>query len=316
MYFPNLRLKRGERIALNSAKGTWNDKVEVVWHFEDEDELANAKEMIEESWQGNNILNGCDHDLGLIDSSLLEMLSQPNFRLAVSPEQIANLSAKVKELYIEKSVLRIELGDMNNILSDVQEVKEHLQGFTPLPKNTLLIIDFLEVSDTTLAQLPLMHQVIDDISTFTNCKNLVVVSGAFPSDVSQVIGVSDFERYDREIYNKLVNDYGLKAFYGDWCTIHPEWNFTGIRRSNHCNIRYTHDTKWYVFRQNGRDGKSVISLTNTVLIHPCYRGRQFSWADNEWFQKVHDPSNTGPGNPTNHTSEAIHHHIAQILKYG
>ena len=146
--------------------------------------------------------------------------------------------------------------------------------------------------------------------------SIIISSGIFPKMLAGIIGRRNIERIDKKFYLIMKEEVAMPLLYSDYATINPWWRQEGIMRSSHSNVRYTHDDYWVVIRESGRDGNTSHILAQLLISYPEFRGENFSWADDIWHKRGQVTPEVGPGNSTNHVSEFIHHHIAQVLKSG
>lgn len=318
MYYPNLRWKQGEVKALENAPDTWIDKVCPIWIIENpQGALIDAALGIASVWSGDQILDMSRVDIEDIEDDLLIAVESTHLPFAILPQSLPHLNKDLLAAFSGRPCFRVACPPS---LEDIVDIEQHIKNidqiktFAAHPK-LMVIIDFGLVTTHFIDESKRLAEIIEMYSQHTP-QPVIVSGGSFPSMLQDIHGVRPINRIEKNLYATLSGNISTKIQYSDYATLSPDWNQSEIMRSNHINIRYTHDDYWLVLRQKGKDAAAIYELTQLLVMQDEFRGPEFSWADEVWQKRSEEPPQVGPGNSTFHVSEFIHHHIAQVVKYG
>lgn len=317
MYFPMLRWKRGEEIAMSKAPKEWIDQLTPIWMFEKRKDYLTEYGGIKKVWPGRFILDVSTDDISGVDVQLAQVLTDPWVSIAASLYQLPLMSPFLQQAFSSKPVIRISVPDFATAIDPVFHSTMVNQIAQSGLRNIKLILDFHEVTDDHLDQA---GQIANFCGMYAvdNVSSIIVSSGVFPKMLDGVLGRHEVKRKDKEFYGAMRHFNSFPFLFSDYATIHPWWRQSETMRSGHTNLRYTHDDYWLVLRDQGKNGDVSRALARLLVASPEYRGQKFSWADNVWYERSATtiPPLTGAGNAAMHVSEFIHHHIAQVLAYG
>jgi hypothetical protein len=209
---------------------------------------------------------------------------------------------------------RICLKDRDRLLNS-GKWQRTLSVIQPWIESRMLTVqlDFGHISEEDLGRAGECAAAIQELYDI-GAHDIVVSAGCFPIMLEGYIGVEYITRFDKRFFLELSGHLSFGVTYSDYGALSPNWQPVENMRTGHANIRYTHDDYWLVLRQKGKDRESLYELTQLLVMQDEFRGAEFSWADNVWSQR--SEREIGPGGPREHTSEHIHHHIAQVLSYG
>ncbi|WP_331344234.1 beta family protein [Cellvibrio sp. UBA7661] len=318
MYYPNLRWKQGEIKALENAPDEWISTVCPIWIIENpQGVLVDAALGIASVWSGDQILDMSRVDIEDIEEDLYTAVESTNLPFAILPQSVPHLTKNLLKAFSKRPCFRVACPPS---LEETLEVERHTKNIDQIKafaenQNLIVIIDFGFVTTHFVDESKRLAEIVEMYST--NLKRQIIVSGgSFPSTLQDVQGARPIARIEKNLYTEISANISTTIQYSDYATLSPDWSQSEILRSNHINIRYTHDDHWLVLRQRGKDAAAIYELTQLLVLQDEYRGAEFSWADDIWKKRSEEPPQTGPGNSTFHVSEFIHHHIAQVVKYG
>lgn len=318
LYYPNLRWKQGEVKALENRPVEWEGQVCPVWIVENPQQgLVDAALGIESLWHGDQILDMSRVDIEDIEDDLLEAVTSSDLNFAISPNALIHLKPELRAIFDESPCFRVACPSSLHETIDTKLHDKHLSHISQFCHNQELrvIIDFGNVGQRFISSSSELALIVE-MYLNAGVKNLIISGGSFPKTLEGILGVEHISRFERKLFDSLNELIEGRLFYSDYGTLSPDWNQSEIMRSKHINIRYTHDDYWVVLRQQGKDKAAIYELTQLLVLQPEFRDPQFSWADKIWSLKAEEPPKAGPGNSTNHVSEFIHHHIAQVLAHG
>jgi len=307
---------KGERTALQQAPLAWKEQVTPLWFIKKRGDLVKVFSEMSDVWRGDQIIDISGKVFESLTNSDLTSLVQNNVKFCIEPDMYLSLNDDSKKHFNNNPVFKLNITNLEDILNSsfITSLTIKLNDLET-QRNSFLFIDIKHVEAKTLTDASEVAKIIKVLQAKTSFK-IVLCSGAFPVMLDGIIGDDYIARFDKQLFELVNKELKTKLDYSDYCTVNPLWEIDRILRSNHGNIRYTHDNYWLILRQPGRDSSSTYELTQLLCLHKNFRGKDFSWADKNWHLKSKKTPELKPGNSTNHTSEFIHHHIAQVLKYG
>lgn len=307
MYYPILRWKAGEKKAVTELYGNSSGKIFPIWWITDATTYMSAYNDLAGIWRGSNIFDLSR--VANIDS--IRFVSVLNYVHLFSPAQLAipNVDDFVNT-YSNLFGIRVEVSH------EAYDIKNHNQIVTELirnniPKVNLLVIDLMYVDTSTLNKINIIQQIVN-VYINAGFQNIVLASGAFPENISNVVGIEFYPRVDKEIFQIIEAKIPLSINYSDYATINPNWQPIAGSGAPYSNIRYALDKHWLVIRDDARGKESSISIATHLIGTKEYLqyGSQFSWADGRWWDKVHNEGK--PGGAREHVAENQNHHISHI----
>ncbi|OEE32525.1 beta family protein [Vibrio anguillarum] len=318
MYYPYLRWKQGEIKALENEPGHWAEELCPIWIIENPQEgLVDAVLGIVSLWGGEQILDMSRIDIEEVEDDLYTAAISTQIPFCIEPRSLLHMGSDLLDVFKTKPCFRIALPTSLDDALDVRSHQENIKHILPYIDNSELkiVLDFGSVGERYVSEAHALAGIIK-LYIDAGIKNIIVSGGSFPKTLQDVQGVEHIIRYEKRLYRKISEIISWPISYSDYATLSPDWSQSEIMRSKHINIRYTHDDYWVVLRQPGKDKAAIYELTKLLVLQNEFRGRSFSWADDIWDQRAEEPPQIGPGNSTFHVSEFIHHHIAQVIKFG
>nr|WP_136251521.1 hypothetical protein [Ningiella ruwaisensis] len=316
MYYPNLRVKAGEVKALKHAPSGWQNQICPIWNLESSASFEKAISDVKEVWPDKSIIDMSRFQLREVSPSAQNFIAKENLSFAIDPLSISDLHSSVLPSFKTNPIFRIEIKESLSTFRSgkLNAVRSALAAFA-FKDNTLLLFDFVEATEELIAD---NNDIVLLLTEFFKLgfPKIVFSTGAFPTTLQDVLGAEELPRLDKRLFESVKNKLAFEISYGDYGTLSPLWDATQTLRSGHIAIRYTLDDDWLVLRQKGKDTASIIELAELLTMHPSYKGRAFSWADENWMNKTLVPPLAGPGNSTGHVAEFMNHHFAQVLSGG
>lgn len=177
-----------------------------------------------------------------------------------------------------------------------------------------LIIDLRDISKGAIqAKIRVLNVLVGQLGT--SYRRTIVLSGAFPSELSNYVGTDDEElipRHDWHLWIRAHRSPNLRhLLFGDYTTIPCE--FREIPFQGAPKIKYTLENEWFVIkghrsrrRDNQRQEQALV-----IVNKPFFRGAQHSFGETRIRQCA--DGNWGPGNPTNWVTNDINQHITFVV---
>lgn len=314
-YVPAIKWKQGEYMALEELRPHHKayltplvDIPPIPWDFKDErpaksidSHLDKIAEQMAKAW-------GIDRpifvDLGLIDPSErmlsgqhpVEWLFDAFNKVGV---QAIPVTATDRDNDYQSAVWNVANRDRRGLT--VRCEPDDFQDYASLSLLMDLVDSFgvdrssidliLDMGSIAPGQSGLMARVVATalalIRGAVDYRTLVVLSGAFPTDLSSVPqGLSVLPRSDWTMWLSLRSQsLTRQPSFGDYTAAHPEPNELDPRIIQaSASIRYATDTEWLIAR--GRSLKSTSfggyaqfnRLSASLIAHPLFTGASFSWS--------------------------------------
>ncbi|WP_029936256.1 beta family protein [Thiomicrospira pelophila] len=314
MYFPMLRWKKGEEIAMSKAPQDWSSRVSPIWMFEERKDYLSEYTGIKNVWSGKFIFDVSSDDIADVNVELTQVLMDPLASVAVSLNQLPLMTPSLIQSFSKKPVLKIGVENFDTAINSTFHSDQVNKIRQSTLRNITLILDFYEVKEQYIDSA-LEIAKFCKLYALDNVSSIILSSGFFPKLLDGILGRYEVKRKDREFYDEMVRLAPFPFLYSDYATIHPWWRQSDTMRSGHTNLKYAHDDYWLVLRDQGKGGDVSHALASLLVASPEYRSENFSWADKVWHDRSLTPPLTGPGNSSMHVSEFIHHHIAQVLAF-
>lgn len=318
MYYPYLRWKQGEMKALENEPGDWNSMMCPLWIVEaPKEELVDAVLGMVSLWSGNQILDMSRVEVKSVEDELFIATSSTDIPFAIQPKTLRYLRHDLRELFVKEPCFRIACFNSIEEATNEDFHNEQLEHIRPFVENHKLkvIIDWGVVEERHVTKSSSLAKIVN-LYLNAGVNEVIVSGGSFPTMLQDVLGVEYITRFEKQLFDNLADELSDPIAYSDYATLSPDWSYSGVLRSNHINIRYTYDDYWLVLRQPGKNKEAIYELTQLLVPQKEFRGGKFSWADDIWEKRAAEPPLVGPGNSTFHVSEFIHHHIAQVLRFG
>lgn len=316
MYYPNLRYKAGEVLALSHAPKHWHEKICPIWNIEDAKGFPSALQKLSELWSGSQVIDLSRFELSSVKDETQVSIVLLGHYLAVDPLDHAHIANGVKASFKETPIFRVDYSEKGDAFDEdlYDKLIKPILEYIEIP-NLLLILDFGEATEELAYSASDIATIIQKYRA-AGIDNIVVASGAFPTTLESIVGDEILPRIDKHFFDNLQSELDFEISYSDYGTLSPLWDSGETRRSGHIAIKYTLDDHWLVLRQKGKNTAAIIELAELLVMHKDFRGEDFSWADDNWKNKTLVPPQAGPGNSTGHVAEFMHHHFAQVLHNG
>lgn len=316
MYYPVVRWKAGEIKALENAPHHWLTDVCPIWIADGHENYQQLILGASSAWSGAQIIDMSRMHVKAISQELADNLTDSQLRLAIKLEDFDSLPGNLKESFSSAPVFISSLNESFSALAVPQDTQiGHILKSMKQPPILIIDVGYISVNRQTdsVATAGLIESIYG-----LGFAEVILAGGSFPITLDKYVGKHLFPRRELTFYKNVIQQTQYKVSYSDYCTLHPEWDESGVLRSNHSAIKYTIDSEWLVIRQKGKDAAALRGLAQILCLDPEFKQRTatFSWADDIWDKRGATPPQTGPGNTTNHVAEFIHHHIAQVLQRG
>ena len=344
---PVLRTKQGEFNALFSLnlniKGYVVPLIEVAAVEYDNDEKKTPKTIeehlntitnrIAEKWGRSNafldmhLVNdtaplGIDPVLYIYDRlSKAIAFPSPTVRLSSSMKTKEAIKKVMSHHNLKELAVRIFIVDLvsQDFSTKLQELI-HEFGFTAATTHLVLDLanaDFSNIedfSDSILDQLT-------DFPYFMEWKSFTVCGGSFPKTSALKSGVTEVPRGEWTFYKMLTTKLTRQKFhrhinYGDYGIISPgHFQFDPQKMDRSANIRYTHDTIWYVVKGNSiklNGNNQYYDLAKQITDSDYYFNEYFSKGDVDLLKYAQHRTKTA-GNATVWKRVGFNHHFTKVL---
>lgn len=336
-YFPILRWKRGEYIALRHLRGAdragMTPLVELVpgtrpWGGDETPQRVEALvSQIEQSWGTAPLLLDPQHlALETSPASVLTNVweAMPQQLQLVPVVGLARtsdyFSAVQSALDIAGRVaLRIQGSELRrpDISQCVSELLERLQI---TQENVYLVIDLAYFPDRA-SPYPSLNELARRLPRWDAWYAVVLASGAFPANLTDFQpGQHLHPRSDWRAWRRLINgeNEARRPAYGDYATLHAIYSTPPPRANPSASIRYTASTNWVVMRGEGVRTPTGSGFAqwpaNAQLL--CERdefcGADFSYGDAYISEIADQVEHTG--NPETWLRAGVNHHLTFVVR--
>jgi len=185
-----------------------------------------------------------------------------------------------------------------------------------------LVVDLEDLSTDSGRAALIARSVLSMIPRKDEWRRIVLAASSFPEDLSDVSAatITTLPRLEWDLWRSLQRRQAAlprrDLIFGDYAIAHPvtkEIDPRTMRMS--ANIRYTTENAWLVIkgrnvRQYGFD--QYFELCRTLVEHPDYSGRDFSWGDKYIADCAEGMA--GPGNATTWRKVGVNHHLTLVTK--
>lgn len=332
-YFPILKWKRGEQVALRELDYHGDSLFPIIEIIGDASPAAffdEALTCINSPFYYDTIRCGEDGDD--------ERTSLRDFAQNATSRSISALPViYVSDLYRQNGVTDITTKFALRIPIPIdfegpsfQEILDRVSAF-PAGKKIDILLDAGEVITRDKANLiypELLRSILAlDFDSHVIDKIAICVS-SFPNSLDLDAGENvTFERYDFRIFQALLreisnrpltlrriaySDYGVTKF------TETELDFSRMRSRPLLKVKYTTRDSYIVFKGRRNNGlgvpeRSAIDIAKEIYHSPYYFGGDFSFGDRVIQDKATSPNPT-PGNATTWVSVSANHHLAVVIE--
>ena len=183
-----------------------------------------------------------------------------------------------------------------------------------------IILDLEEIQDDLQRSVLVARALLGGVPRPTSWRRLILAASSFPEDLRDMNAatVTTMPRQEWALWkalNRRPERLPRKDLvYGDYGITHPslkELDPRTMRMS--ASIRYTGRDEWVVVK--GRNVRQYgfeqyFDLCETLVQHPSFTGREFSWGDS--FIADTAARKSGPGNATTWRKVGTNHHITLV----
>lgn len=331
IYFPVLRWKLGERAALANLTPPVKDQISPIIEFPlgcdyNDSKVTNFCSTLLSDWGDNRPfyldLSTIDFEgasLGDVHPALTlirdaheqNLLLIPVLNLGMDQGLFTAVRQAFQEGCFSNAALRVTDDEEDSAGDDALDM---IRDLGLQKANIDLIIDLGCVSDGPIRpKIRILSMLVAEFGP--GYRNVILLSGAIPSDLSNHVDTDTSERiprYDWRLWqhvHQLPNYHYL--LYGDYTTIPCE--FREVPYQGAPKIKYTLENDWFIIkghrsrqRENQRQAQSMAIVSSGF-----FRGANNSFGET----RIHDCANGlwGPGNPTNWVTNDINQHITFVV---
>jgi hypothetical protein len=315
MYYPILRWKKGEQLAVSNLASDELVHVKPIWWITAPDDVVNLASQLKDVWTYSSIV-----DLSRIKLSdpllptIEELGSSMGVNIMLSPDQLPHIDEALPDMK-SKVCVRIDLSNPSPglVQSEHKDIIGHLATFWTLDLRDLVIL--FDCGPVARYDINFVTQIMQCISIYKSAgySNFIFGSGAFPESLAGIVGIIHLNRYDKELYIDVKDALQCDISYSDYGAFSPAWVLQSGGGAPLANVRYTISDKWMIIRDEGKGTAASCAVAAILVMSNEFAlyGEDFSWADKRWQFKV--DTNTKPGGPTQHIAEAHNHHITHVV---
>ncbi|WP_047757560.1 beta family protein, partial [Geobacillus sp. ZGt-1] len=308
LYVPIMKFKQGEKDALYQLPIELKEKVVPLFEITP-DVIQKEKSLsISQIWERPYFFDiSPEYYSELSDEEYLSLLTKcqgdviPVIKLADNSDRIKNVITRVQK----GIAVRIYLDE---ILDDsFQKLFTDLTSQLNLQEIDLIIdVQFVSAGEINIKSA-LIKEALNRINNMSEFRTIIVASNSFPENLSTYdkYRLVTIPRNESKFFNKAKQHFeekGIKIVYSDYGVNH--WTYfeyvPGMQVT--FNIRYTYYDNFVIYRgdsikRGGFNFAKVQEACNELVNSSYFLGKDFSWADQEIYDKAHSIANK-PGNPT------------------
>ena len=266
-------------------------------------------------------------------------LIRKSSRLSLMPIPVININADLTEYikyiisltneYLGSEIcVRFSKADIenSNLLETV--LGDFIKEYKLMPSDISILIDLKE--DTSSESYRKALKALSKIVLLDDYKNVIVASGAFPEDMSEVTDENNrLKRADWFNWSQnKTGEHGLSRYpaFADYTIRHPIYNEQAMHHRATATIKYTLHNEWWFFK--GKRSKYDMCLANASVLRKQseFFGRDFSSGDtyiddkglyfSDYMIELQNKPNKkigGTGNATTWICAGINHHVAVVV---
>lgn len=214
--------------------------------------------------------------------------------------------------------VRLNVEDMDEDPEDLEEALTALVrrlGRTPADVDLLLDLGSVDGDVAVRAGARLVRDVLHGLPEPEAWRELVVLAGAFPTDLQAVQPwtLGELPRRDAMLHDHLRRRRPLPRVptFGDYAVAHPLL-VTGPAFPAAPQLRYTASDRWLILkgRRNDPEGhEQFYRVCEAIAQHPEFAGAALGRAD----ARIADPRREGPGNASTWRAIATTHHLDYLV---
>lgn len=200
-----------------------------------------------------------------------------------------------------------------------ETIDDILASLSILPENCSVIIDFEDVTKTSIIELnEKVQKVLVALHNY-KFKFISIAGSSITSDINGMVPTHNSEgvviRKEIKVwkaFKKFQPD--LNLVFGDYGIVNPSIGDDIIAPDANGKIRYTIDDSLFVARgysrATGKKGAQMQDLSKRLVLSPHFKGIQFSWGDKKISECALEEY---IGNTTNWISIDTTHHVTHAV---
>jgi len=319
-YFPILKWKRGEQIALQNigvAVPQLMPVIQIVGDSTPEDFCDSIRTYYNHPIYLDTSNHPDEDDHLSVLNSYIQYAQASGFAIypIVNYLDIAYIPSNVNRCAVYLPVpLDFNGPQIHQILSNISQYTSTLQ--LDIFLNAGNVFD-LQTANICYSQYISILQELTPLNA-----QCVICSTSFPDDLSSIGngGSAEYPRYDYQIFSQLKQEPRLPpirgnihyADYGVSKFTESEIDFHLLRYGVLPKIRYTANDRYIVWKGSRDPQINYHQLSIQVINSGYYYGAQFSFGDQNIDRVAR--GNTGVGNHANWVTYACNHHLAVVLQ--
>lgn len=204
-----------------------------------------------------------------------------------------------------------------SLTSDLQKL---LSGIGLSEASVDLLVDWEAIDEGAAAQTFLtVNAIVPRIPNLAKWRSVTFGAGAFPNTLQSIgVGRGLIHRAEWEAYRMLIaNPPGGRVLsFADYAIAYPVYD--PVPYPGSAALRYTIDDDWLIYRGRSLRGPrfggyaQFFGLCQQLVKDKEYRGKTFSWGDNEIDMCAQQKG--GPGNLPRWRSVGTNHHVALVTR--
>lgn len=324
LYVPVLKCKQGEKDALYTLSDGIKNHIcpllEVTPDIIEKDSFSG----VEDFWKERPFIFDIspEYQKDINDKEYFKLLRKCNREYTIPAIKLFDNEEKISKLVGDASngvAVRLYLEE---ILDDDFEILfEEFSKMLDISKTDLIIsIQYVEsnkVNETAF----LIKSALNLITNINKFRSVIFSSNSFPRALEvEKFKLSLIPRVESIVYDKIkpyFNKKGVNLLYSDYSINH--WSFfefiPGMQPS--FNIRYSTEDAYIVYKgetikKGGLKIEKVSGGCNLLSSSPYFKGKDYSWGDNEINEKATGET-TKPGSLTTWRAIGTNHHITFIV---
>jgi hypothetical protein len=342
LYVPVLKARRGELAALAAIQPLTRRVIlpllEIVPGSVEEPERASqlrtvidrtAKRL--ETWAGNRLLLDTGflppeatpgEEFGALGNFVMAAIGQgvdatPVVHLGDDPQVYRDAATLHRELH-RGVALRLGTEDLDEDSEDIEDVLTELLGTLHVEHRDVDLILDLGAANGDLsvrAGARLVADGLRGLSAVDEWRNVIIVAGAFPSDLSayEPWTFGEAPRYDATLYDYLRQRKRLPRIptFGDYAVTHPV--LSGVPYRSSPQLRYCVSDRWLVLKGRLNDPRGhdqFFEICEKIAAHPDFAGVALGKAD----ARIANPRSKGPGNASTWREVGTTHHLDFVVR--
>lgn len=285
--------------------------------------------QLHHSWEGAALVDYANPSGQLIKSrykefdALLTLIAEKGYPIVpvVDSRDMAVLPGVVHGRLAQLGVVMVRLRLEGLLLKPehLQQAHAAVQIFNGTSAKLRLLVDLgTSPSDWRSEELAAFAAGLRDLKG-CGYETIHLASGAYPSDLTHVVGKGEFKRNDWKLWAQLKSAHpDLLLGYSDYGILSPTWTEERMTKiGKKATLRYTRDDDWLILRADGKTTQHSIDLSIIMVsTHAAdFEGKEFSLGDRIIADRA-DPSVPGHKKRSSwyHIIEGLIHHIAMVVK--